>query len=85
MASRGSSIVLVACVLTVLMAGCGRLRLPRSWSYPHAMRATLTDSAEDHNERVSRILAHDRRALIEDLDLLFMTDRQGRLNRWHDR
>lgn len=85
MVDRGWSIVLVAFALTVLVAGCEVLRLPRSWSYPHAMRATLAESPEDHDERVSRILAHDRRALTEDLDLLFMTDRQGRLNRWHDR
>jgi hypothetical protein len=31
------------------------------------------------------VAEHDARALIEDLDLLFMTDRPSRLSRWHDR
>ncbi len=74
-----------ALALALVAAGCGLSRPAESWMYPHAMRTTLAEGPEDHAYRVSRIVAHDRLSIIEDLDLLFLTDRQGRLTRWHDR
>ena len=52
---------------------------------PHARKATLTLSAEEHFQRVSEIARRDKTALMDDLDMLFMTDRPTRLTRWHDR
>ena len=52
---------------------------------PHAGSETLTMSREDHRQSILDSAAHDRRALVEDLDLLFLTDRPTRLTQWHDR
>lgn len=38
---------------------------------------------EEHNQAVIRIADQDRRAFIDDLDIVFMTDRPTRLTRWH--
>jgi len=46
---------------------------------------TLGETGDEHRERVSTIADQDARALVEDLDLLFMTDRPTRLTRWHGR
>ena len=53
--------------------------------YPHAHEATLTLTAEEHYQAISDVIRRDRIALIDDLDMLFMTDRPTRLTRWHDR
>jgi len=53
--------------------------------YPHASRSTLTQSPHEHLQDVATVTDRDTRALIEDLDLLFMTDRPTRLTRWHTR
>ena len=53
--------------------------------YPHATIATLALSAHEHYLYVSNIAAQDERALIDDLDLLFLTDRPSRLTRWLSR
>ena len=82
--SRLTSCRLAACaVLSLIATGCA----PRSTvmlDYPHASRATLTQSPHEHYQDISNIAAQDRRALVEDLDMLFLTDRPGRLTRWHD-
>ena len=44
---------------------------------------TLSESSDEHYHRVGMILDRDRRALAEDLDLLFLTERPTRLSRWH--
>ena len=54
-------------------------------TYPHSTSGTLGLSPHEHYQRISDLAAHDRTALIEDLDILFMTDRPGRLTRWHDK
>lgn len=46
---------------------------------------TLAESPDEHFHRADMILDRDRRALAEDLDLLFMTDRPTRLSKWHGR
>jgi hypothetical protein len=55
------------------------------WMYPHKCTETLAETGEEHQQRVHRALELDRRALAEDLDLVFMTDRPTRLTRWHSR
>ena len=77
-------------LLTLLaLSGCARSLgakgRPLVWENPHAASEMLSRTPEDHYEVVSRIRSHDARALIEDLDILFMTDRTTRLTRWHDR
>jgi len=63
-------------------------RAPRStvlWNAPHATEATLTQSPHEHFQMAGKVAERDARALIEDLDILFLTDRPSRLNRWHNR
>lgn len=54
-------------------------------SRPHTCMETLAEEPDEHYHRSSMILERDRRALAEDLDLLFMTDRPTRLSKWHSR
>ena len=53
--------------------------------FPHAYSPTLAQSPHEHRQAVSNVVTRDRAALIEDLDILFLTDRPTRLTRWHDR
>lgn len=69
MVRRMIATVLLACMALGYSAGC----------------ATLSMSSDEHREQVRRVARHDWRALQDDLDLLFMTDRTTRLTRWHDR
>ena len=54
-------------------------------SRPHTCMETLSEAPDEHFHRADMILDRDRRALAEDLDLLFMTDRPTRLSKWHGR
>jgi hypothetical protein len=80
---------IVAVCLLALLSGCVAFtRAPRStvlWNYPHATERSLTQSPSEHYQAVSNIASHDAQALIEDLDILFMTDRPTRLSRWQGR
>lgn len=78
------------CLLGVLaLSGCAAWgkaqRKSVIWIYPHARGETLTQSPHEHYQGVSEVVARDTRALIEDLDVFFLTDRPTRLTRWHDR
>jgi hypothetical protein len=76
-------IVLTGLALTVLTGCMGRSGV---WiNDPHAGTETLGETSAEHRERVSTVADQDARALAEDLDLLFMTDRPTRLTRWHGR
>lgn len=78
-------------MLAIAVAGCASSASDANghWStmvlYPHAQQANLTQSPHEHYQSISHIAESDRRALIEDLDLFFMTERPGRLTRWHSR
>jgi len=73
------------CVLALISAGLGGCtsRAAQLWVYPHRNEATLTQSKEEHNQAMIRNADHERRALVDDIDLLFMADRPTRLTRWH--
>ncbi len=74
----------VAASLLLALSGPGCAgRSGLMMKYPHARAATLGRSPHEHYHYVARIADQDQRALIEDLDLLFMTDRPTRLARWH--
>ncbi len=77
-----SKIVPTALSLT-LFTGC--MGAKSSWMYPHASSETTGQSPEEHKQQVVGVLEQDRRALTEDLDLWFQTDRPTRLTRWHGR
>ncbi len=84
----GSTIILGA--LAVLMSsGCASPTRSHRWNillnYPHAEKGTLSMSSEEHFQEISNVADRDARALYDDLDLLFMTDRPTRLTRWHSR
>ncbi|MGD2110443.1 MAG: hypothetical protein PVI86_13770 [Phycisphaerae bacterium] len=85
---QGVGFASLAAVLLTL-AGCSSWaagqRSTVRYNYPHSRGETLTQSPHEHNHYVSQVSAMDARALVDDLDLLFMTDRPSRLNRWHDR
>ncbi len=46
---------------------------------------TLTQSAGEHLHVINATIDMDRRALFEDLDILYQTDRPTRLTRWIER
>ncbi len=74
--------------LVLILAGCAANRASQSkmvWLYPHAGGATLTQSSREHRQAISIVSDRDSHALIEDLGLLFMTDRPTRLTRWQTR
>ncbi len=71
---------------TAALAAAGCMGRQGVWlNDPHAHMETLGETGDEHRERVSTIADQDARALVEDLDLLFMTDRPTRLTRWHGR
>ncbi len=78
------SVGAVASFLLLVATGCSGPSLG-SWHYPHAGKATLGQSPHEHQEGIARMDAQRRRALIEDLDVFFLTDRPTRLTRWHGR
>ncbi len=86
--SRCLTVLVVTAVACLWLSGCatsiGADERPLLWRYPHAASETFTQTPEGHYEFVSRVRAHDARALVEDLDLVFMTERNSRLSRWHD-
>lgn len=86
--SRYARFTLVSCFVLVLAGfGCASSRTYEKapWYYPHSRLGNLSESPEEHAHRVGLVAARDRKALFEDLDILFQTDRPSRLTRWHDR
>lgn len=70
----------------LLLAGVGCLSADQVHNYyPHASSETLSQSGKDHEYSVVRVIRRDKLSLVEDLDLLFMTERPSRLNRWHSK
>ncbi len=76
--------LLVLVLAAAGMAGCTS-RASQLWVHSHRHTEPLGQTGEEHNQFVIQVVDHDRRALIDDLDLLFMTDRTSRLTRWHSR
>ena len=79
----------VAVSLLATLWGCtAYTRAPKAtvwWAYPHAHEPTLTQTSQEHSQAAYKVAYRDARALVDDFDLLFMTDRPTRLTRWHDR
>ena len=79
---RKTGCMLVVTALTSLgLAGCASKTATNIY-YPHSTFANMTQSPHEHYQSVSSIAAQDRRALIDDLDIFFMTGRPTRLSRW---
>lgn len=80
---------LSAITLMVLATGCQSYARSQERSvgfyYPHARGETTGETPEEHYQRMSRVSALNSRALVEDIDLLFLSDRGTRLTRWHDK
>jgi len=72
-------------LLGVLFGATGCMGPKSMWMYPHADSEPLGQTPDEHRQQVLTSVEQDRRALNEDLDLLFMTDRPTRLTRWHSR
>lgn len=77
-------IVAVSVTLTWFGLGCASPQARKIY-YPHSRLEMLGQSSDEHHHRIARIADRDRRALAEDLDVLFLTDRPSRLTRWHSR
>ncbi len=82
--------IVCGCVLLALvLPGCAAWAKIKNatvgLNYPHARGETLARSPQERYQELSYIAAHEARSLVEDLDLLFLTDRTTRLTRWHDR
>lgn len=80
-----SRIAICGLLLIVSGVGCASSASSHMWAYPHANEDNITMRADDHRSSVARIIEIDRRGLIEDLDIFFLTDRPSRLTRWHTR
>ena len=84
-----AAVVMLGCFLTAGLGGCAAWsnyqQSALNFNYPHAYAETLTQSPHEHYQRVSASAAMDVRALVEDIDLLFLTERPTRLTRWHDK
>ncbi len=88
MARTTRCLVAVMALSVAAMVGCTSSRVPRGaayWAYPHAHEPTLTQTSGEHFHAVGDVAARDARGLIDDLDLLFQSDRPNRLSRWHSR
>jgi len=76
--------LLALLVVSTAVVGCTS-RASQLWVQAHRYGETLGQTSEEHNHAVIEVVDQDRRALVDDLDLLFMTDRTTRLTRWHSR
>ena len=46
---------------------------------------TLTQTSAEHYNTVKTVWERDKAAMMDDLDLVFQTDRPTRLTKWHDK
>ncbi len=46
---------------------------------------TLSKTGDEHRNTVRTVWERDRAGLMDDLDLVFQTDRPSRLTKWHDK
>ena len=76
--------LLALALATAWTIGCTS-RASQLWVHAHRHGETLTQTSEEHNRAVIESVDQDRRALMDDLDLMYMTDRTSRLTRWHSR
>lgn len=85
--ARCSKLALLMAVL--LQSGCatGSQSRPEYLDlyYPHVYGETMALTPAEHRHAVEENAKHDARALVEDLDLFFLTDRPTRLTRWPTR
>ncbi len=75
-----------AVVVCLLSAACcmGCAGRASVWAhYPHSKAPTLGQTSAEHSHKIHMIADYDRRALVDDLDVFFLTDRLTRLTRWH--
>ncbi len=78
-------------VTRIVAIGVGLLWLPGCHSanpekgYYYEKGETLGQTSDEHRQQVISSREQDRRALKEDLDILFQTDRPTRLTRWHSK
>lgn len=79
---RCGCLLIAGCALW-LTVGTGCSHKTRMWTNPHARKANLGQEPDEHYHYVSRMMKHHHRALVDDLDIFFMTDRPSRLTRWH--
>ncbi len=83
--TRCVAILGVLALLSGCSTGTGVSKASVVVAYPHSVHPTMTQPARDHIQVGGKVIHRDARALIEDLDLLFLSDRPTRLSRWHDR
>ncbi|MGB0717174.1 MAG: hypothetical protein ACPGXK_14945 [Phycisphaerae bacterium] len=76
---------LIACAFTmVLSTGCTDTQVVVALN-PHAGFESVSQSEEVHINTVKKVIRQDALAIVEDFDLLLMTERPTRLTKWHNR
>ena len=79
------ALLMVALVQCGCATGSRSYRASSALYYPHADSETLALTRAEHRHAIEESARQDARALAEDLDLFFLTDRPTRLTRWHTR
>ncbi len=51
----------------------------------HDLGPTMTQRTGEHMHDISTVIDYDARAIFDDLDMLYQTDRPTRLTRWIER
>jgi len=76
---------MAALALAALSAAGCHARSSVPFLYPHATKPTRTLAPHEHYQQVSDVAEQDELLLIDDLDLVFLTDRPTRLSKWRTR
>ena len=77
------SLLALTCLLLAIPA-CSSTKYVDTW-YGNADNEGMGETGDEHFHRVVQVEEARRRALVDDLDFFFQTDRPSRLTRWHER
>lgn len=84
------AIAMLGGALLWIGAGCGTIPANNAyWEYRLQKLSTQSsgtvETPGDRMHTLRQVANQDSRALVDDLDYFFMTDRPSRLSRWHNR
>lgn len=82
MTRRLASLAMICVGLGALSIGCSAERVTKMRF--HSNNAGIGETSDEHYNRMLRQETHARRGLVDDLDVLFLSERPSRLTRWHE-
>lgn len=82
MTRRITFLALICVGFGALTFGCSTERVTKMRF--HSNNAGIGENPDEHYNRLFRQETHARRALVDDLDVLFLSERPSRLTRWHE-